>query len=854
MSTRNSTHVTEGQNMDGQPDGARTVGAEQAWSEPEANGVGVGSPQFEQEMRQRRRRARIRGLIRRAVVPLIVIAVILGVILVVRWSNQRSAQDLAASLAAAQQTESSFVPSSSLEALNGDGMVELARNPALILRADPGTGHVELEDRRDGFVWRSRPSDSDLAREESRGTWRRNIESPVVFEHIAQLTELSSRMSNVASTTTELSAFQVEEGARFVFDFPEEAIRIGYEVRLAEDHLRVTVPPQLISDGDVRKLYRYYVLPFFGAARTDLSEGYLLAPDGIGGIIPFDENRRYTESFRGRIYGPDYARDDLARDSQVIERIYFPVFGIQRDGRSMLGVVHRGESTGHIVATPAGLRNGFNFATARFNHRFSYRVIRDLVGSSFTRFSESTNQELREIHYYPHPPTEREGYMVMAELFRGYLRAYRGLSDSASASRPADGDPMADDGSVPLQLTVLGGMETDRFIGTRFVPLAPFDQTVAALEDLAAAGVEDATVTVRHWEGIHEVLDQPDKLPPADALGGSEGLASLVEAAHELGYRVRLAGDYVTGGPNGGFQRLNETAHDLAGSPVELYAEDFEDVYYLRPTFSVERVKSDLEALQPLGIDGLRLHSLAQELSSDYNEIGPLPRQGSMQTYVSFLAEVQGRDVGIALDEPNMYALPYADEVIFSPRRFPHMLSGSRLELIERQVPFLPAALRGTVPYTINYYNVFDRRTDQFLKALEYGANVGFLVTTRSPTELRLTEAVGRERLSSTEIGVLREELLARYRDVQEVAAVTRGRRMVDHRRVSGEVYLSRYDNDSALLVNYGDEAFRYGDGVVEPHGFTLLSGEIAARLGEDAADQRGDQGAARQAVQGEGS
>jgi hypothetical protein len=800
-------------------------------------------------------------------VPLIVVAVILGVILVVRWSNQRRAQDVAASLAAAQQTESSFVASSSLEALNGDGMVELARNAALILRADPATGHVELEDRRDGFVWRSRPSDSELAREESRGTWRQNIESPVVFEHIAQLTELSSRMSNVLSTTTELSAFEVEEGARFVFNFPEEAIRIGYEVRLAEDHLRVTVPPQLVSDGDGRKLYRYYVLPFFGAARTDMSEGYLLAPDGIGGIIPFDENRRYTDSFRGRIYGPDYARDDLSRDSQVIERIYLPVFGIQRDGRSLLGVVHRGESTGHIVATPAGPRNGFNFATARFNHRFSYRVIRDLVGSSFTRFSESTNQEFREIHYYPHPPTEREGYMVMAGLFREYLTEHRGLSGAGAGSgaadgdrgtdgeRGTDGDAAADDrvtdgSSVPLQLTVLGGMETDRFIGTRFVPLAPFNETAAALEDLAAAGIEDATVTLRHWEGIHEVLDQPDKVPPADALGGSEGLSSLVEVAHELDYRVRLAGDYVTGGPNGDFQRLTETAHDLAGSPVELYAEDFENVYYLRPTFSVERLKSDLEALQPLGIDGLRLHSLAQELSSDYNEVGPLPRQGSMQTYVSFLAEMQGRDVEIALDEPNMYALPYADEVIFSPRRFPHMLSGSRLELIERQVPFLPAALRGTVPYTINYYNVFDRRTDQFLKALEYGANLGFLVTTRSPTELRLTEAVGRERLSSTEIGVLRQELLARYRDVQEAAAVTGGGRMVDHRRVSSDVYLSRYDNDSALLVNYGDEAFRYGDTVVEPHGFTLLSGEVVARLGEAAVDQP----AARQAVQGEDS
>lgn len=745
----------------------------------------------------------------RASVPwFIVLVVSLATILTMRSMNSSRSDGFTEEL---QVGEESFRPDSELEPLETDGMQEVARSDVLALYADSESGHVEIEVLESGYRWTSMPDEQALERETSSGTWRENIESPLIIETASGLRDVSLRMTNSLRSDVSLRAYELNDGVRFVFDFLDEGVTVGYELHLRQDHFSLVVPPELVGDGDGRVLLRYHVLPFLGAARSELEDGYLVVPDGSGALIRFDETRRIREQYVGRIYGGDPARAPVFRDVRQAALVRVPAFGISHTGGSLLGVIHDGASSADILGVPAGLRTGFNFATVRFDHRFRYRVVQDLLGGGFTRISEGTNDVRREIRYFPVQNDERAAYANLANRLQDYFVDTLGVH---SQSTPG----------VPLEVTLFGGAENELFLGTQFIPLTTFEDARTIIDRLSAEGVSDAHVTFRNWEGIHEWRGLPDRMPPASELGGASGLEELADSVRGHGYRLTLAADFVTGGQRGGYRRQADTIHNILREPVPVFIEQDTDVYRLGPRLTEEHMRRDTARLSSLGVDGVLLDYIGSELSSDYNPRSSRSREAMAAFYRDIVSEQRESGVEVHLLDPNMNMLPVADGIAFRFDAYPHMMSGSFQEIMDEQVPFFQIALYGLLPYTNQHYNLFDEPEVQFLRAIEYGANVSFLITAESPAELRLTEAAERLTLPSTEFDLILDDMIQRYEEIRAIREETGESRIVDH-RIVGDVHRTVFESGLEIIVNYGSSPVSIAGHEVDPLSYVLSRG-----------------------------
>lgn len=93
----------------------------------------------------------------------------------------------------------------------------------------------------------------------------------------------------------------------------------------------------------------------------------------------------------------------------------------------------------------------------------------------------------------------------------------------------------------------------------------PFADTRASLAELAGLGVEDAHVTVHHWQRLGYDRGYPDDvMPPREEWGGLEGLLAVRELVREAGWEFSLHHNWVFNGTRiSGASML-----DSAGAPA----------------------------------------------------------------------------------------------------------------------------------------------------------------------------------------------------------------------------------------------------------------------------------------------
>ena len=96
--------------------------------------------------------------------------------------------------------------------------------------------------------------------------------------------------------------------------------------------------------------------------------GYFLLPDGCGGLLRFNNGRKgiYNEP----VYGINRAFVYPAYAGRR-EKIYLPVYGMERNGDTALAVISQGAGCAEIFASTAGNRSKFNQAYADFVVRAS---------------------------------------------------------------------------------------------------------------------------------------------------------------------------------------------------------------------------------------------------------------------------------------------------------------------------------------------------------------------------------------------------------------------------------------------------------------------------------------------------
>ena len=745
-------------------------------------------------------------MLKKVLLTALVVALLVGVVLGVRWLNASRSLDVNL-----YKQESNVIPNESLAALTGEGLQLVEENDQLQLWVNLDDGNIEVVNKENGYVWRSCPTKEDMALEKSNKLWTNNLKAPIMFTYVQEQDAANSKYSNTLTEEAVVTAYKLAKGVRVYFELQAHAVTLAYEARLNGGSLEVSMPSYLISDpGEVYKtsksgkvsldkdksciIAEIYLFPNLGATRSDTGlAGALLVPDGTGALIDFQSRKFVNAQYIAPIYGTDIALhngfDSNVRAEMNKPKVAFPVYGVIREGNTMLAVIDQGETQADVVASRAGVQTGFNTVSVRYTYRMKYKVITNSsTGDGYLNYTSYAVTEPRKVIY-----TFGTGdYVDMAAQYRSYLMEKNGLTR-------LNGDAPA------LQLNIVGGDIESGMLGDTFIAMTTFSQAEDILRWFGEKGVSGMDVAYTGWSKLGESIEYPKRFPVASALGGQSGLKDFAGMASDLHADVYLLDNYVNLHNTLGLSLGKNTIYNIQGNP--LYDGAFANSSYMSSAYADEK-----EKYQSLGIAGLQEQGVGKVLITDYAKSAPMSREDVKDAQRELLKQMV-QDFGtVRLTSANAYAL--MDDAVVT-----QLPASSWLTMLDESVPFYTIALHGLVDYLGGDYMDFYEQRSQLLDAIAKGGNVSFTLTWENTEKLAMADTAA---YYSTTFDLWKDDVLAVWQELKSYLDATRSQFITGHEKLSEGVTLTTYENGVQVLVNNTDSAYAWNETEVAPRSFRM--------------------------------
>jgi len=367
-----------------------------------------------------------------------IVLLVIGVIFLIRFINKSNKNEIKFN-----ETKETIIDNNELEQLTGSGYNTVAENQYLSLQLDFDDGNVLITNKENGYVWRSSPTEEELNLDNSNDIWKSNLRSPVVFNYVNDVAQGNVDFGNVYNQKNKISIFKLEDGVRVYFEFLETNITLGYDIRLLDDSLQVSVPSNLISDTGIVNtkteigttivdktrtflLTDFMIFPYLGAVLGDNgTKGYMLVPDGIGGIMDFSVEGNAISKYIGHVYGSDLALlnnyDNTIYSEMNGTYVYYPVYGLVRDNNSFFAIIDEGETEADIIASKKGVETAFHTVLSKFRYRLKYKLVTNTTtGDGYFTYSDFYVKDSRKILFH-FDSEDNADYVHMAKFYRDYL-------------------------------------------------------------------------------------------------------------------------------------------------------------------------------------------------------------------------------------------------------------------------------------------------------------------------------------------------------------------------------------------------------------------------------------------------
>ena len=692
----------------------------------------------------------------------------------------------------------------------------LAKSAHLELYIQPQTAQIAVHDLRVSRVWLSNPvlPDSEQIAENLRSSF-----GSVLFVVTTTSTGLHARRLDTVNEVSEVQIEPTARGATVRYTMKGDTLAFGLRYQLGPDYLDVAVDEAGLVESDESRLVAIDMLPYLGATpyRAETS-AYLVLPDGPGALTYIGGRQpSYRQVVSVSSYGPE--RYSFARPAE--QRTPLASFGIvhpapegeSMGGMAVLGVVTAGAGDSSVEAGIGTSPLSFSFANTRFNYRSP-----SLVPTNRGRFTEIYQTERiagdRAMRYF-FLVDEEANWVGMAQRLRRHLiedRAVPRLTLSPSA-RPA------------MRLRLVMGAEKPGLFRRRFVTATSFAEAGEIMAAFHAAGMTALDVVLVGWQADGYEGNLPKRWPPDRHLGGVRGLERLAERVHALEGRLFLEDDYTLAFlRNGGFFPLTDVviqsnllpisdmvpAHRVEKIPGSLQRGRF----LLNPIFAMENyLQQDLPRLVALGVDGLELRWAGELVLQDANPGHPLQRSDFAAAWRQMLQTISDEMGAVAAQGGNEYVLGVAEAVT----RFP--LYHHDHTFGDVTVPFYPLATHGLVRIYAEPANLHTNPETAFLKQLEYGLLPVYELTYRDPLVLARTTY---PKLYSSHYLDWLERAAAEYDVVINQLGHTVDLFIVGHRQLAPQVFETRYEDGTRVIVNYGDQTYEDGGVRVESRGYHI--------------------------------
>jgi hypothetical protein len=549
-----------------------------------------------------------------------------------------------------------------------------------------------------------------------------------------------------------------------------EGLFVPLILRPEADGFRASVPAGQIVEqrGINRKLMELALFPDLMSSRVG-DEGFFLLPCVSGVLVRFREHE------------PTVNRDRLYMEQPEWEKLnLMNCFAVNRQGRGILGIVHRGDFNCHIVS--------------EINQKGQNRIY-----PAFTlRRTEGQviKQEDKEVVYAFSSGRAAE-YPGMALRYHRYLRTERGVSPLK--------DRMAGNPVLAYSVTA---MRTKIFMGCKqpslpdgsgtFVPMTTCEQAGGILDRMKAEGLDRAVITLVGWNlGGHDGA-YPTRFPIEPAIGGEAALRALIAKALGMGYQI-VPHDNVTEGyrraPDFDPEYATRTAE---GEPRVVGLWSGGQSYKLCPTVYYDRYGGDVDRIRALGFQGSYLCDAQSSVLWTCHDPRHPADEEQYAISLAKLTQIPRALYGaVSTEIASAFSLPFVDEVtaIHTHGNADYCLASwpeALRRIADRIVPFYPIAVHGLILYQQSWVRHW-RRTGLrkgLLRELAYGARPSMEVTwtgvAQDPYEDAIRDVKEAYRRAFVELPDIHAEAMADYEELAPEAA-----------RVA-------YGNGRVLTVNWG--------------------------------------------------
>ena len=591
---------------------------------------------------------------------------------------------------------------------------------------------------------------------------------------------------------------------------------ITVEYRLDGPDFVVTVPLEEIEYRRDYPLLSLSVLPFFGSGGLE-DEGFMLVPDGSGGIINFNNGKHNQAFYINSIYGYDYAlkREALVTDNQA----YFPVFGVSHNNNSFICVLEDGNEGASVIADVSGRVHNFNMVYASFTIRnwddFDIAKAK-MMAKAFERTELTGSRQQRYIF------SERDGYAGMAETYRNYL-----MKNYPLLSR-------TDENGLPFALGMVGAIDR-RFnvFGvsvTRAYPLTTYQQTADTMERFTQNDINNLRVNLYGWFNGGVIHDAPTKFKLIRSMGGKKGFANLLETAERLDTDIFFETDFTfifNTTNNNGFMINRDAAKRLSRDKVILYpycvcfGERSRGTYGKRYSYhlanqdyTVRAIGEFYDNFTKAGANNISFSDFGRSLNSNFDVKRHFSRSEAASMQQEQMAGLKDKGANLMIRGGNVFAAVHADFILDLP------LESLHFNIIDESIPFYPIVLRGLVPYTGEPLNLAKDHAHSVLKSIENGAGLQFMFMQATGESIQDTNYT---RFFASDINRWQDRAINLYHRVNSELGHTANMFMVDHQRLAPQVTKTVYEDGTQVLVNYSFEPYNENGYYVDARDFAVV-------------------------------
>ena len=605
-------------------------------------------------------------------------------------------------------------------------------------------------------------------------------------------------------------------------DRPTFNVTLRYE--LQGRSLLVSVPFDEIAFRRSYPIVELSLLPFMGAGGLG-DEGYLFVPDGSGAIINFNNGRQSQAPYISRVYGWNEA---MPRDAVVIDsRSPFPVFGVQRNGSALVGIIEEGSAYASIRADVSGRNSSYNIVHPSFE--MIHGAVMDISGRSdrqvFLFESDLPAGESIAVRFIP---ARRGGYVGMAMEYRDWLiQRYPVLARREAERLAAAG---AAGPGVPVAVEIIGAVsKTQHRLGIPFdlpLRLTSYRDAGRMLGDIAGLGWRNVHVKLTGWFNHSVEHAVPSRIRLISELGGARDFRDIVAAGDGFGFEIYPGVDFFfmrNSRAGDGFSAFRDVARHPNRNRVQQYPFCFvwfgartdwgTRSYLARPEFSRDLIGGFMGRAEGLGLRNVAFMSLGSRLGGDFHERRPVSREASMRMRQETLDELSGAGVGIMMRTGFAYSAPWADIIIDMA------LEDQGASIVNAAVPFYQIALRGLVPYVGRAINLAEDYTQNMLRIVESGAGLHFSFMMESAAALQETRY--RQFFANDY-----SRWIARadywYRRFSAEFGGLFGQLITDHEILSPGVTVTSYEGGARVYVNRTGAAWSRGAVSVGPNSWAV--------------------------------